>query len=64
MERVNLFYHYSPTAGFIMKTFLYFLQFFNINNYNMYYVFTTDSQSKNLLILNSWIRNTLKMRLE
>ena len=30
----------------------------------MYYVFTTDSQSKNLLILNLWIRNTLKMRLE
>ena len=32
MERVNLFYHYSSTAGFIMKTFSYFfLQFFNIN---------------------------------
>ena len=66
MERVNLFYHYSSTAGFIMKTFsFFFLRFFKyINNYNMCYVFTTDSQSKNLLILNSWIRNTLKMRLE
>ena len=51
--------------GLLWKHFhFFFLQFFNINNYNMCYVFTTDSQSKNLLILNSWIRNTLKMRLE
>ena len=50
--------------GLLWKHFHFFLQFFNINNYNMCYVFTTDSQSKNLLILNSWIRNTLKMRLE
>lgn len=26
-ERVNLFYHYSSTAGFIMKTFSFFCSF-------------------------------------
>lgn len=51
--------------GLLWKHFLFFFAVFQyINNYNMCYVFTTDSQSKNLLILNSWIRNTLKMRLE
>ena len=47
MERVNLFYHYSSTAGFIMKTFSYFFFAVFQYKYNMYYVFTTDSQSKN-----------------
>ena len=30
MERVNLFYHYSSTAGFIMKIFSYFFCSFSI----------------------------------
>ena len=48
--------------GLLWKHFHFFAVF--QYKYNMYHVFTTDSQSKNLLILNSWIRNTLKMRLK